>query len=303
MVKAMTPISKPSLLIIGVNGFIGNRITMFLKDNYQLTGVASTPHTTVRTILVDKYNWDPSTCFENEKFDFCINAGGSSSVGWSFEHPEDDYLLNVVNTEKLVAAILKFNPTCKLVQLSSAAVYGNPEYLPLAENHPLKPISPYGRHKMQSEQLISYSSIKSVSLRIFSTYGPGLKKQLFWDILQKAKKNNTINLFGTGMETRDFIYIDDLVAAIELILLNSNFNGSAINVASGISTPISVAASSLINNYNPKLNLQFNNIQKEGDPLYWEADISKLKNLGFCAKHSIFDGLKAYANWFRFEMV
>lgn len=298
----MTSANKPKLLVIGVNGFIGNHITKMLSNQYQITGVASKPHALVHTILADKYNWNPSTIFKNEKFDFCINAGGSSSVGWSFDHKEEDYLLNVVNTEKLVAAITQFNPTCKLVQLSSAAVYGNPERLPLAENHPLKPISPYGRHKMQSEQLISYSSVKSVNLRIFSTYGPGLKKQLFWDILQKAQKNDIIDLFGTGMETRDFIYIDDLVLAISLIMKKSTFDGSAINVASGISTPISIAANSLINSYNTAFKLQFNNIQKEGDPLYWEADIAKLKEYGFDIKHTIHDGLKTYANWFRDEL-
>jgi UDP-glucose 4-epimerase len=302
MVKTMTSENRPSLLIVGINGFIGNHLSRLLKYQYEITGVASTPHPVIQTILADKYNWNPSICFEKEKFDFCINAGGSSSVGWSFDHQEEDYLLNVVNTEKLVAAITQFNPTCKLVQLSSAAVYGNPEHLPLDENHPLKPISPYGRHKMQSEQLISYSSVNSVSLRIFSAYGPGLQKQLFWDILQKAQKNNSIDLFGTGMETRDFIYIDDLVQAISIVMKKSTFDGSAINVASGISIPISVAASSLINSYNPSIMLRFNNIQKEGDPLHWEADIKKLKEFGFYAMHTIHDGLKTYANWFRNEI-
>lgn len=298
----MTPKVKPSLLIIGVNGFIGNHLASKLIDFYNITGVSSHRHALVPTILVDKYNWNPSDCFKSQKFDFCINAGGSSSVGWSIEHPEKDYLLNVVNTEKLVAAIIEFNPTCKLVQLSSAAVYGNPEKLPVSESHSLNPISPYGRHKLQSEQLISYSSVQSINLRIFSAYGPGLKKQLFWDILEKARKNNCINLFGTGRETRDFIYIDDLVAAVSLLMAKSNFDGSAINIASGKSIPISEAATSLINSYNQSLTLKFNNAQKEGDPLHWEANIDKLKAYGFTAEFSIQNGLKKYADWYRNEI-
>jgi UDP-glucose 4-epimerase len=294
----MTATRKPKLLIIGSQGFIGSHLVRLLGSTYDITGVASKPHRTIATIIADKLNWDAEKCFVKTHFDFCINAGGSSSVAWSFEHPDEDYLLTVVNTEKLVAAIERFNPDCKLIQLSSAAVYGNPEYLPVSENHPLRPISPYGRHKMQCEQLLSYSSIQSLSLRIFSAYGPGLRKQLFWDILQKASNGSSVKLFGTGLETRDFIYVDDLVEAIHLVIKNAEFNKTSINVASGNSVSIAEAAKVLIQHYNPRLEISFNNEQKAGDPLHWEADISKLKSFGFDPKFSMHEGLQQYVSWF-----
>jgi UDP-glucose 4-epimerase len=290
--------SKPSVLIIGINGFIGQNCSLLLSNHYHIEGVATKPHNRFKTYIIDKTNFDIDNCFKYSKFDFCINAGGSSSVAWSFEHPDEDYLLTVVNTEKLVAAIERFNPDCKLIQLSSAAVYGNPEYLPVSENHPLRPISPYGRHKMQCEQLLSYSSIQSLSLRIFSAYGPGLRKQLFWDILQKASKGSSVKLFGTGLETRDFIYVDDLVEAIHLVIKNAEFNKTSINVASGKSVSIAEAAKVLIQHYNPRLEISFNNEQKAGDPLHWEADISKLKSFGFEPKFSMQEGLQQYVSWF-----
>jgi UDP-glucose 4-epimerase len=291
--------TKPNLLLIGINGFIGSHIARLLKHQYQITGVAGQKHPEIHTICVDKNAFEPKLCFKNQSYDFCINAGGSASVGWSIAHPEEDYLLNVVNTEKLLEAILDQNPDCRLIQLSSAAVYGNPEYLPVKEDHPLKPISPYGRHKMQSEQLLSYSSVKNLNLRIFSAYGPGLQKQLFWDVLQKTKKGNEIALFGTGNETRDFIFIDDLVQAVNLVMKKADFDGSSINVASGKSNSISTAVDYLIEHYYPELIVKYTASQKTGDPLHWEANISKLKSLGFEPTFNLNAGLKEYAFWFR----
>jgi len=294
----MNESNSPSLLIIGINGFIGQNCARLLSLNFNIHGVASFRHPQFNTHIVDKFNFDADSIFQQKQYDFCINAGGSSSVGWSFEHPDEDYLLSVVNTEKLVAAIARYNPNCKLIQLSSAAVYGNPEYLPVSENHPLHPISPYGRHKMQCEQLLSYSPIQSLSLRIFSAYGPGLHKQLFWDILQKAGKGGSVELFGTGLETRDFIFVDDLVEAIRCVIRNAPFNKSSINVASGSSTSIANAAQILIQHYNPQLKISFNNAQKAGDPLHWEADINQLKSFGFEPKFSMQEGLQQYVSWF-----
>ena len=95
-------------------------------------------------------------------------------------------MLNVSNVFKQLDAIRKFQPGCKYINLSSAAVYGNPESLPISEDHHLDPISPYGNHKKMAEEVCAdfYTNyrIPTCSLRIFSAYGAGLQKQLFWDL-------------------------------------------------------------------------------------------------------------------------
>jgi dTDP-glucose 4,6-dehydratase/UDP-glucose 4-epimerase len=291
------------ILIIGSNGFIGsNALKYFKEKRYTVIGsnlkvdsseIPSGNHESVKL----------TELFQSESFDVCINASGSSTVAFSLQNEQEDYRLNYKNVEKMLNALKKFQPKCKFINLSSAAVYGNPAYLPVNENAPANPISPYGKHKLLSEQLLlegaNNDGLATLSLRIFSVYGNGLKKQLFWDIYQKSLKGSLIELYGTGHETRDFIHIDDLMFALEQIILNASFDGSTINVASGIETKIQSAAFTLVKNLNPKLKISFNGVQNNIDPNYWQADISRLKMLGFIPKVSLEEGLKKYAAWLK----
>jgi dTDP-glucose 4,6-dehydratase/UDP-glucose 4-epimerase len=195
------------------------------------------------------------------------------------------------------------NSDCKLINLSSAAVYGNPESIPTNESSALKPLSNYGYHKKYAEEICNQYwniyQIRSTSLRIFSAYGIGLKKQIFWDIFKKTENISTITLFGTVNETRDYIFIDDLVKAIELIIEKGDFNASVYNVSSGEQTHIQQAAEILLKSLNWKGKLIFNNENRIGDPLNWHADITKLKKLGFSPAFSINKGLEKVSEWMK----
>jgi dTDP-glucose 4,6-dehydratase/UDP-glucose 4-epimerase len=136
-------------------------------------------------------------------------------------------------------------------------------------------------------------------LRIFSVYGENLKKQLFWDIYQKTLRSKNIELFGTGYETRDFIYIQDLMQAIDCIIAKGIFNGEAINVSSGIETTIKDAAGIFCAALNSETTVAFNKQTKPGDPLNWKADISLLTRLGFKSNTSIETGLKNTGEWLK----
>jgi dTDP-glucose 4,6-dehydratase/UDP-glucose 4-epimerase len=187
--------------------------------------------------------------------------------------------------------------------LSSAAVYGNPEILPVVESVDLKPLSPYGWHKLYAEQVCKeyfyMYNLQTVNLRLFSVYGENLRKQLFWDIFQKSLRSTNIELFGTGMETRDFIYISDLLEAISCVLRFGLFNGESVNIASGVETTIQHAATVFCKALNNKLTLNFNKIVKPGDPLNWKADISLVKSFGFEAQVSVEDGMNNIATWLK----
>lgn len=294
------------ILVIGSKGFIGSNICKYYSSSKQVElwecDVLTSSIYTDNYFYVNASQPKYETIFKKQQFDICINASGSGNVSLSFNAPLNDFILNSFNVCKILDAIRLNNPKCKFVNFSSAAVYGNPSQLPIAENYEIKPLSPYGFHKSVTEKLCTeyyyFFKIRTCSLRVFSAYGPGLRKQLFWDIFQKSKaEGNLIELFGTGNETRDFIYIDDLCESINDVINNAPFKGECVNIASGIETDISTAADCLIQYLYPDKKIQFNGQSKKGDPLNWKADISYLKKFGFSPKISIKDGLLKYAEW------
>ncbi len=290
------------ILIIGSKGFVGSHCSKYFNDlNHLVVGCDVTDSDEENYYKIDSIQFDFSGLFKKYKFDVCINAAGSANVGYSYEFPEKDFELNVSLVINLLGAIKTNSPNCKFINFSSAAVYGNPKELPIKEDADLGPLSPYGYHKMLSEKLLleyhRFFKLHTCSLRVFSAYGPGLKKQLFWDIFQKSKTNNTVRLFGTGSESRDFIYISDLVNAVDCIINKGLFTGETINVASGIETTINEAANMLANSFIPNKEIVFSGDAKEGDPINWRADTTKLVSFGFTPKYKIEQGLLEYYNW------
>lgn len=291
-----------NILIIGSKGFIGTHVSQYYQNNHRVIRCdVVTEYNEVDYIQIDATNSDFHSIFEKNNIDICINCSGAASVALSFENPLKDFNLNTHNVFKIVDAIRLYQPHCKFVNLSSAAVYGNPKQIPITEEGAYSPISPYGIHKMQAEQIckefFELYNIQTCTLRIFSAYGEGLKKQLFWDLYQKFNSGNRIELFGTGTETRDFIYIEDIVHAIDCVIEKSSFDGNVINVANGEELTIQYIAEI----FNKELGLDreifFNNEVKPGDPLHWKADISKLKALGYHQKTAIESGIKKYVLW------
>jgi dTDP-glucose 4,6-dehydratase/UDP-glucose 4-epimerase len=255
-------------------------------------------------ILINPERSDFSTVFIQHKFDACINATGAANVQLSFLHPGVDYILNTANVFEILNSIKEHNPSCKFLNLSSAAVYGNPVSLPMTEESAVNPLSPYGYHKMYSEQICKeffrLFGLQTLSVRIFSAYGEGLRKQLFWDLFKKATASNgTIEVFGTGKESRDFIYIQDLMYALDCILENGIFDGRAINVASGVESTIEQAVRYFIYFFNKDIIVKFSGNHKIGDPLNWRADISMLNSFGFQPRFTLEMGISNYCRWLK----
>ena len=292
------------ILIIGSNGFIGSHCVVYFQNKgFEVFQADIDSSSNENYYQIRNQNSDFAAPFKEQQFEVCINASGSAHVGFSFESPSQDFELNVVNVQKILVAIRDFNSNCKFINFSSAAVYGNPNVLPINENSVCKPLSPYGFHKLQSELLLTeyhnFFGLNTCSLRIFSAYGPGLKKQLFWDLYQKAIQNDVVSLFGTGKESRDFIFIDDLMQIIDLILKKSTFQGSIYNVATQIETSIAVAARIFIEAFLPEKKIVFNGEEKQGDPINWLADVEKIKKYGFEPHFNLHLGLKKYVEWLK----
>ena len=293
-------------LIIGSKGFIGQHLKKFLiTQQHQVWGadvVVDYAHVE-HYFLIDATNADYHSIFQEQVFDICINCSGAASVPDSLQHPMRDYNLNAVNVFRLLDAIRMYQPACRFINLSSAAVYGNPLVLPITENTSAAPVSPYGFHKRMSEQVCEeffrFFGIATCSLRIFSAYGEGLKKQLFWDLFQKAKSTESISLFGTGKESRDFIYIDDLVQAIYLVAQRFDFKGQAINIANGRQEFIEDCVKTFYGFFDKAVQYQFMGQGRAGDPNNWVADISMLEQLGYKQQHYLATGLKKYYEWIK----
>lgn len=292
------------ILIIGAKGFIGNHCVEYFSKKHEVWECdVILDYNRENYLYIEPNESDFNEIFLKQKFDVCINCSGAANVPFSLEKPFNDFQLNTVNVFKILDGIRKFNPECKFINLSSAAVYGNPKQLPITEEGEPAPVSPYGIHKEMSEMICEefhrFWNIKTACIRIFSAYGPGLKKQLLWDLSQKIKSYEFIELFGTGNETRDFIYIDDLVGLIECVIENCNFSGDIINAANGTQIKVSEIATLMKEAMGSNKQIMCKGTNRKGDPLNWEGDIKKVKDLGYIQKTYIAEGIKSYVTWLK----
>lgn len=290
------------ILIVGSKGFIGSRMLQVLEKEYEVWGCdVFTDYNERNFLLVQVSNLDFNSIFIKHQFDICINCSGAASVPESLKNPARDFELNVHNVFLLLEAIRSCSPQCKFINFSSAAVYGDPQKIPTNELQDLAPISPYGFHKMYAEKLcqeyFKFFQVQTCSLRVFSAYGPGLKKQIFWDLFSRIKRTSKIELFGTGMEARDFIFIDDIVKATDFVIQKGSFNASIYNLAGGKAWSIKQVSEIFLEAVKWKGRLTFTGAQRPGDPAFWEADISKIIELGFTPTISLSEGIKRYAEW------
>jgi UDP-glucose 4-epimerase len=299
-------LNQKQFLIIGSNGFIGkNLANFFLSRNIIVYGMDfNNNNPGLKNFIKASGKIDDITNkIDLSEIDYIINAAGSANVGFSMKSPSIDFNLNTYLVFSHLNLIKENNPKIKYINFSSAAVYGSPMVLPIGESMSGNPISPYGYHKYISEiickEYYSIYGINSASLRVFSAYGPLLKKQIFGDLYNKAINaiDNKIELFGTGDETRDFIFIEDLIHALICIIENSEFNADIINIASGTAIKIKDAVSIFFEKYNKKIRYEFNKIVRAGDPKYWQADIMKLTQYGFRPQYTIDSGLTKYISW------
>ena len=194
------------VIILGSEGFIGSHLVKhFLASGYQVAGCDLYEGISrgYAYFKVSRLSPEWEDVFSRETYDCCINAAGSGNVPYSMSHPFIDFEANTLDTIRVLEAIRRYIPTCRYLHLSSAAVYGNPGVLPVSEDASKHPLSPYGWHKWMAEQICreyhTVYHIAAAAVRPFSVYGPGLRKQLFWDIFQKLKADPaTIEMWGTG---------------------------------------------------------------------------------------------------------
>lgn len=302
-----------TVLITGVAGFIGSLVACFFSEQgWKVIGIdKSSPERTPLSSLSAYYSLklpDPALkgLLQKHSPQVCIHCAGSASVSLSIIDPVNDFYINTALTFEILNALRLDAPSCRFIFLSSAAVYGNPESLPVSENQHLAPISPYGFHKLECEQLcLEFTKVyglPTASVRIFSAYGPGLRRQVIWDICKKVITQKSLTLQGTGKESRDFIHALDIARALNVVATSAPMHGEVYNLGSGRETTIAELANIILDALGTNFTPQFDGVVPPGTPLNWRGDISRLNALGFIPAIPLNQGIKTFANWCRNEI-
>jgi len=171
--------------------------------------------------------------------DYIFHLAGQVSHGDSMRDPELDLGVNCLSTINLVEACRRFNPRGRLVYTSTRQVYGVPKRLPVKEDHPALPVDVNGINKLAAEYyhlLYDHTyGLRSVVLRLTNTYGPRQQIRTNWQgfvgiFIRQALQGETIKVFGTGKQIRDFNYVDDVVDALVLAAATDSCYGRVFNL-------------------------------------------------------------------------
>jgi UDP-glucose 4-epimerase len=217
------------ILLTGSSGFIGKKIIKELEEN----------HSFIKLDLEEGFDLTKWGDISNIKdFDICIHTAAKSYVPASFKEPQKFYFNNVNSTLNCLE-LCRIN-NAKMLYISSY-VYGIPEYLPIDENHILKAFNPYAQTKIICEKLCEgyYRdfNIPCTILRPFNIYGPGQDKTFLLSKISDQIKSGRMRIeLKNPRPRRDFVYINDVVAAIKLAtfdLYSGSINYKTYNICSG----------------------------------------------------------------------
>ena len=226
-----------------------------------------------------------------------VHLAAQTSVPFSMENPKDDCEINVVGTVNVLEAARKAG--ARMVFASSCAVYGNPEKRPTPETYPTHPIAFYGLTKLLGENYCRFYQeiygLEVVMFRIFNVYGPNCHGAIY-DFLRKLKKTpEKLEVLGTGKQSRDFVYVSDMVDALIKGATTPEAAGQVFNIGTGKTTSVTELAKMIVDILGLKnVNIYFKGGQAwAGDMDITLADNSKAVNLlQWRPQEKVRDGLK-----------
>ncbi|QCW02593.1 NAD-dependent epimerase/dehydratase family protein [Natrinema pallidum] len=295
-------ISGQRILVTGGAGFIGRNIARALVADNEvriLDDLSTGSRSTVpegATLIEGDIRDDDALDRATADIDIIFHHAALISVEASIRDPERTHDINVTGTVKLLERAR--DEAARFVFASSAAVYGNPDTVPISEDAPLEPTSPYGLSKLAAERYVRLYAdlydLSAVALRYFNVYGPG---QLDGDysavisvFVDQAAAGDPITVEGDGSQTRDFVHIDDVVQA-NLLAARAEQTG-VFNVGTGESISILELAETVqdLSDSTPEIT---HTEARSGDIDRSCARIAKSESsLGFEPSVSIEDGLE-----------
>ncbi|HEY3924897.1 MAG TPA: SDR family oxidoreductase [Acidothermaceae bacterium] len=277
------------MLITGSRGFLGQALgAAAAARGHELIGLSRSAQPAAgwqgAHHCVDVVDDDLTDIVAKYEPDAVIHAAGPASVGDSFLSPVPNLRTGLMSWANVLDAVRRTGIPARAVLLSSAAVYGQPATLPVAETAPAQPLSPYGYAKAMAEtlgqQYASCFGIDVLACRLFSVLGPGQRRLLIWEIYRQLSSADTdeVVLTGSSSSSRDYLHVDDVAVAV-VSLCEITRNPGVVNIASGDRSTVGQAASDVVAAAASDKAVRFLDKQTTGDPDHWQADISTLRAL------------------------
>lgn len=239
--------------------------------------------------------------------DYLFHLGAVASVARSMEDPVDIHEINFQGTLLLLDTFRSMGLK-KFVFASSAAVYGDTETMPLREDFLPRPMSPYGADKLSGEYYLKIYNdafdLPTVACRFFNVFGERQDPSspysgvisIFFDraVAGIPGRNAGITIYGDGKQTRDFIYVKDIVGALLFLAEDPGTRGEVFNVGYGRTISVLELARKIAGILEVELSIQFER-EREGDVRHSLSEVQKLLGMGFEFKYDFDGGLRRLA--------
>lgn len=237
-----------------------------------------------------------------QPFDLVFHLAAPAYVPPSVDDPIGDLRANVEQTLLLLERVRRLARRPRLVHVSSAAVYGQPNVQPIREACPPAPVSPYGVDKFAAEEHVRVAArlhgIRAVVLRYFPAYGPRQRKQVVHDLIAKMLASpERVEVYGTGRELRDLCYVDDIVAGTLIAADRAPARGEAYNVGSGVMVSIAEVVAEIARALGVDPEIAFTGSVRPGDSERMVADIARLRALGYEPRVPLAEGIRRTVRW------
>ncbi len=301
------------VLVTGGAGFIGSHLVdrlvqegnqVIVMDNLS-TGKRQQVNKRATFYKMDIRNERIERVFRNERPLILVHLAAQMNVRYSTENPSFDADVNILGTLNLLEHAVKNGVRKVSFASSGGAIYGEQEVFPAPESHRTDPLSPYGISKLAGEKYLAYyekeMGLRSVSLRFANVYGPRQEPEgeagvvAIFSKLMLDGGQPIVN--GTGKQTRDFIYVDDVVESI-MTTLGEDIQG-AYNVGTGQESTVNECYAIIKTLTNSSCKELFG-AAKKGEQFRSVLDIRKLQEqFGWEPQISLSDGLKSTVEFFR----
>jgi len=301
------------VLVTGGAGFIGSHLVdrlvqegheVIIVDNL-VTGKRRNINRAARFYKLDVQSWRLERVFRNERPNVVMHLAAQMDVRKSVEDPMFDAQVNILGTLNVLQQAVKHGVRKVVFSSSGGAIYGEQEMYPAPESHATKPMSPYGLSKLCGEQYLSYfqrsSGLQVVSLRYANVYGPRQDPEgeagVVAIFIQKMLNNEQAVINGNGRQTRDFVFVEDVVEA-NLAVMGQDTQGTY-NVGTGVETSINDLFRILIQHTGSTCK-EVHGPGKKGEQARSVIDSTRLRHeLSWDPKADLSDGLKKTVEYFR----
>lgn len=284
-----------TILITGCEGFIGKHLAKaFYKNGYTVISVdikESSSKFDLKHYKIDITKPEFETVFKENNIDYVIHLAAHISVQNSINDPIFDAKENIIGTLNVLKMCKKYKIK-KIIGASTAAVYGEPKYLPLKESSILNPLSPYAVSKIAMENYIKLSGVNYIIFRYSNIYGFGQSTKGECGVAaifaERMLKNDAVIIYGDGNQVRDFIFIEDVVE-LNLKSIKSEFKNITLNFSNNKEVTVNELFKELsaLTGYNKK---PVYKPERKGDILKNVLDNKSVSSL-YSPKISFRDGL------------